>query len=62
MVFLGLLVPSKKTSENTPKPKNGKANLKKKKMANYYPPGHPNKGTFNTIVVLVVLDVLGRDP
>jgi hypothetical protein len=49
MVFLGLLVPSKKAPENSPKPKNGKAS--------YHPSGHPNKSTFHTIVSIAVLNV-----
>jgi hypothetical protein len=49
MVFLGLLVRFKKVPENSPKPKNGKAN--------YHPQGHPNKGTLDTIVCIAVLNV-----
>jgi hypothetical protein len=49
MVFLGLLVPFKKAPENSSKTKSGKAN--------YHPPGHPNKGTFDTIVCIVVFNV-----
>jgi hypothetical protein len=48
MVFLGLLVPSKKAQENTPKPKNGKAN--------HYPPCSLNKTAFYTIVVVSVFN------
>jgi hypothetical protein len=53
MVFLGLLVRLKKAPENSPKPKNGKAN--------YHPPRHPNKGTVDTIVCIAVLNVFDSE-
>jgi hypothetical protein len=54
MVFLGLHEPFRKAPENPPKTKSGKGN--------YHPPGNPHKGTFDTIVAILVLNVLNGQP
>jgi hypothetical protein len=54
MVFLGLQELFPKVPENSDKTKNGKGN--------YYPPGHPYKGSFDTVVAVPILDVLYGEP